>query len=127
MAIEFKVPELGENIQSGDVVNILVREGTGDRGQSRGPSSWKPKRRSSNCPVPHAGKVTKIHVKKGDRVKVGQALLTLEAGQIAGVGSPSPQYQGPRPPPSDANNSTVQSQGPPKLQPNRRWPQQQPA
>ena len=27
MAIDFKLPELGENITSGDVVNVLVKEG----------------------------------------------------------------------------------------------------
>ena len=27
MALEFKLPELGENIESGDVVNILVAVG----------------------------------------------------------------------------------------------------
>ena len=27
MIAEFKLPELGENITSGDVVNVLVREG----------------------------------------------------------------------------------------------------
>ena len=27
MAIDFKLPNLGENIDSGDVVNVLVKEG----------------------------------------------------------------------------------------------------
>ena len=27
MALEFKLPELGENIESGDVVNVLVSVG----------------------------------------------------------------------------------------------------
>ena len=27
MSIEFKLPELGENVTSGDVVNVLVKEG----------------------------------------------------------------------------------------------------
>ena len=35
MAIEFKLPELGENIEGGDIVNILVSEGDSvDEGQS---------------------------------------------------------------------------------------------
>ena len=27
MAIDFKVPDLGENVESGDIVNVLVKEG----------------------------------------------------------------------------------------------------
>ena len=27
MNIDFKLPELGENVESGDIVNVLVREG----------------------------------------------------------------------------------------------------
>jgi len=27
MAIDFKLPDLGENVDSGDVVNVLVKEG----------------------------------------------------------------------------------------------------
>ena len=27
MAVEFKLPELGENIEGGDVINILIKEG----------------------------------------------------------------------------------------------------
>ena len=34
-------------------------------------------------PTPHAGKITKIHVEKGSKVKVGDALLTIETGAAA--------------------------------------------
>ena len=27
MAIDFKVPDLGENVESGDIVNVMVKEG----------------------------------------------------------------------------------------------------
>ena len=27
MAIDFKVPDLGENVDSGDIVNVMVKEG----------------------------------------------------------------------------------------------------
>ena len=27
MAIEFKLPELGENIEGGDIINVLIKEG----------------------------------------------------------------------------------------------------
>jgi pyruvate/2-oxoglutarate dehydrogenase complex dihydrolipoamide acyltransferase (E2) component len=80
MAIEFKVPELGENIESGDVVNVLVREGQVIEA-NQGSFELETEKAVIELPCPHAGKVTKIHVKKGDRVKVGQTLLTIEAAE----------------------------------------------
>ncbi len=49
MSIEFKLPELGENIESGDIVNLLVRQGdtiedgNGEGGLRR--NCWETKRR----------------------------------------------------------------------------------
>lgn len=81
MAIEFKVPELGENIRSGDVVNVLVREGQVIEA-NQGVFELETEKAVIELPCPHKGKVTKIHVKKGDRVKVGQMLLTLESVDV---------------------------------------------
>ena len=50
MSIEFKLPELGENIASGDVVNVLVHEGD-QSPPTRASASWKPKRRWSKSPA----------------------------------------------------------------------------
>ena len=78
MIIEFKLPELGENIASGDIVNILVREGE-EIAANQGVVELETEKAVVEIPCPHAGKVIKIQVKKGDTVKVGQVVLTLEA------------------------------------------------
>jgi len=46
--IEFKLPELGENIEQGDLVRLMVAPGAS---VSAGQSSWnwKPTRRWSKC------------------------------------------------------------------------------
>jgi pyruvate dehydrogenase E2 component (dihydrolipoamide acetyltransferase) len=77
MATEFKLPHLGENINSGDVVSLLVHEGDAIRPQQDVVEIETDK---AVIPVPCAigGKVAKIHVKPGETVKVGQVLLTLE-------------------------------------------------
>jgi pyruvate dehydrogenase E2 component (dihydrolipoamide acetyltransferase) len=78
MSIEFKLPELGENITGGDVVNVLVREGqTIDRNQ--GIMELETDKAVIEVPCSQQGLITKLLVKKGDRVKVGQTILTLEA------------------------------------------------
>jgi len=77
MSIDFKLPELGENITSGDIVTILVHEGD-QIAANDGVVELETEKAVVEIPCPHAGKISKIHVKKGDTVKVGQTLLTLE-------------------------------------------------
>ena len=80
MNIDFKLPKLGENVESGDVVNVLVKEG--DRIEAnQGVVELETEKAIVELPCPHAGKVVKLHVKKGDRIKVGQTILTVEAGE----------------------------------------------
>ena len=76
MAIEFKLPELGENIEGGDIVNILVSEGDSvDEGQSI--VEIEAGKASMEIPSPVAGKIEKLLVSQGDTVEVGQHILTL--------------------------------------------------
>ena len=86
MTIDFKLPELGENITSGDIVNVLVARVSRLRPTTAW-SSWKRKRQWWKSPARRPARVAKIHVKKGDTVKVGQTLLTLESR--GGVPRPS--------------------------------------
>jgi pyruvate dehydrogenase E2 component (dihydrolipoamide acetyltransferase) len=78
MPIDFKLPELGENISGGDVVNVLVREGD-TIAANDGVVELETDKAVVEIPCPLAGKIVKILVKKGDKVKVGQALVAVEA------------------------------------------------
>lgn len=81
MALEFKLPELGENIESGDVVNMLVAVGdTVSEGQSL--LEIEAGKASMEIPSPAAGKITAVHVKQGDTVEVGQLAFTIDSEQI---------------------------------------------
>ena len=77
MATEFKLPDLGENIHSGDVVSLLVKEGDAIKPQQ---DVIEIETDKAVIPVPCSigGKVSKIHVKPGQTVKIGEVLLTLE-------------------------------------------------
>ena len=78
MNVEFKLPELGENVDSGDVVKVLVRKG--DRIAANDPVvELETDKAVVELPCPHSGTIVEIHVKKGDSVKVGQTLLSVEA------------------------------------------------
>lgn len=79
MANEVKLPDLGENVKSGDVVDIKVA--VGDLIQ-QGQELIEVEAEKSTLPIPAplGGKVTQILVKKGDKVKTGQTILLVEGG-----------------------------------------------
>ena len=79
MPIEFKMPDLGENIENGDVVSLLVS--VGDRIEEDQPVlELETDKAVIEVPSSTGGTVTAVHVKEGDNAAVGQLLLTLEAG-----------------------------------------------
>jgi pyruvate dehydrogenase E2 component (dihydrolipoamide acetyltransferase) len=82
MNVEFNLPELGENIESGDVVSVLVREGD-VIARNDGVVEVETDKAVVEIPCPHAGKITKVLVQKGQTIKVGQPLLTIEAEEPA--------------------------------------------
>ena len=82
MAIDFKVPDLGENVDSGDIVNVMVKEG--DEIQAdQSVMEIETGKAVVELPCPHAGRITKIFVQKGAKVKVGDPLLTVDGAGAA--------------------------------------------
>src|SRR5688500_13067211 len=82
MAIDFTRPELGETITSGDVVNVLVKEGDVIEA-NQGVVELETDKAVIEVPAPHAGKVTKVHVQKKQTVEVGQPLISIETDEKA--------------------------------------------
>lgn len=93
MAFDFNLPDLGENIKSGDVVNVLVREG--DVIAANQPVvEIETDKAVVEVPCPQGGRVAKIHVKQGDSVPIGGVLVTVEAD---GAAAPAPAAVKPAP------------------------------
>jgi len=89
MATEFKLPDLGENIASGDVVTVFVSEGDVVKpGQAL--LEVETDKAVIEVPCPPGGRVAKVLVKKGDTVKVGQPLVLLEAAAAGGAPEAKP-------------------------------------
>jgi pyruvate dehydrogenase E2 component (dihydrolipoamide acetyltransferase) len=92
--IEFKLPELGENIEQGDLVRLMVAPGAS---VSAGQSVMELETDKAVVEVPSSvsGTVQEIRVKEGDKVKVGQVIFTVENGAGAkaadSAASPTPQ------------------------------------
>ena len=101
---DFTLPELGENIEAGDVLNVLVKVGdTVARDQAV--LELETDKATIEVPSSLAGKVTAIKVKAGDKVKVGQAILSLEDNGVPASAAPpkaAPVASPPQPPPPEA-------------------------
>ena len=94
MATEFKLPDLGENIASGDVVSVHVAEGDVIKpGQAI--LEVETDKAVIEVPCPPGGLIAKVLVKKGDTVKVGQALVLLDAAGTAPAKAPPPASPAP--------------------------------
>lgn len=110
MAQEFKLPDLGENIESGDVVTLLVAEGDEIRA-GQNVVEIETDKATVEVPCPLAGTVTKIHVKPGDTVPVGGAILSIESvgsGQKSAPAKQPPAEQPSAPPPQRAERPAAQ-------------------
>jgi len=79
MATEFKLPELGENIEAADVVNVLVSEGDIIK-FDQAILEIETDKATIEVPSSIEGRVTKLLVKVGDKVKVGATILLVDEG-----------------------------------------------
>ncbi|MBI1926443.1 2-oxo acid dehydrogenase subunit E2 [Candidatus Poribacteria bacterium] len=77
MEKEFTLPELGENIESGDIVNILVS--VGDTIQKEQPVvEIETDKAAIEVPSSMGGVVKAIYMKVGEKAQVGQPILSVE-------------------------------------------------
>jgi pyruvate dehydrogenase E2 component (dihydrolipoamide acetyltransferase) len=93
MATEFKLPELGENIESGDLVRLMIKPGATI---AEGDPVMELETDKAVVEVPSSvtGTVGEIRVKEGDKLKVGQVIFTVENGASA---SAKPASKTPQP------------------------------
>ena len=86
--IEFKLPELGENIEQGDLVRLMVAPGAA---VSAGQSVMELETDKAVVEVPSSvsGTVQEIRVKEGDKIKVGQVIFTVDGADAKSSSAPS--------------------------------------
>ncbi|MBI2486941.1 MAG: 2-oxo acid dehydrogenase subunit E2 [Deltaproteobacteria bacterium] len=79
MVTEFRLPELGEDIDSGDVISVLIK--AGDTVAEEQPvMEIETDKATIEVPAPVSGTIKEIHVEAGTKVKVGQLLFTIDEG-----------------------------------------------
>ncbi len=79
-SIQFNLPDLGENIEAGEVLSVLVN--AGDQLEENQPVvELETDKAVIEVPSSVSGRVTEVHVSQGDRAAVGQLILTLTQTQ----------------------------------------------
>lgn len=106
MATEFKLPELGEDVESGQVTRVLVQPGdTIEVDQSV--IELETDKATVEVPSGVAGKVTEVRVNEGDEIRSGDVILTVE---VAGAGPAAPE----EPTEAVAEEARPEPEAPPK-------------
>ncbi|MGD9651378.1 MAG: 2-oxo acid dehydrogenase subunit E2 [Candidatus Dadabacteria bacterium] len=83
MAIEFKLPDLGEDIETGDVTTVYVS--AGDKvTKDQALMELETDKAALEIPSPADGVIKEVHVKSGETIKVGQLLVTIDDGEGGG-------------------------------------------
>src|SRR5215216_5161484 len=88
MASQIKLPNLGENIESGDVLTIFVSEGDVVKA-NQDLLEVETDKATMPVPAPQAGKITKVLVKEGDTIEIGAPIMEFEASGAEGKSSKS--------------------------------------
>ena len=115
----FALPELGESIESGDVVQVLVA--VGDQiAAEQSVLEIETDKAVVEVPSPVGGSVTAIHVAAGDKAAVGQLIVTLETDGAASANTEPPAVEAPPavepaavPPPIETPAPAVRDAAPP--------------
>ncbi|MGA9553406.1 MAG: biotin/lipoyl-containing protein, partial [Candidatus Sulfotelmatobacter sp.] len=87
LVIEFKLPALGENIEQGDLVRLMIAPGaTVNEGQAV--MELETDKAVVEVPSSVSGTVKEILVKEGEKIKVGQVVFTADSN---GAAAPVPE------------------------------------
>ncbi|HEX7358440.1 MAG TPA: 2-oxo acid dehydrogenase subunit E2, partial [Ignavibacteriaceae bacterium] len=79
---EFRLPDLGENIESADVVNVLVKAGDNVE-KDQAILEIETDKATIEVPSTLAGKVVEVLIKAGDKAKVGEVMMKVETSDAA--------------------------------------------
>jgi pyruvate dehydrogenase E2 component (dihydrolipoamide acetyltransferase) len=95
MQTEFKIPDLGENIEGGDVVSVLVAKGDEIK-EDQTIIELETDKAVVEVPSSISGKIIDVHISEGDSATIGQLLITVET-ENKSIENPEPDSHTPQP------------------------------
>ena len=128
--IEFKLPALGENIEQGDLVRLMIAPGAAVK-EGQAVMELETDKAVVEVPSSVSGTVKEIRVKEGDKIKVGQVIFTADSNGSAASADSARQAAPPKTAPvvapeakdsvpSPSPKTAAESKTPPS-QPAPRW------
>jgi pyruvate dehydrogenase E2 component (dihydrolipoamide acetyltransferase) len=105
---EFKLPDIGEGVAEGEIVNWLVQAGD-DVAENQEMVEVMTDKATVTIGAPKAGKVSELRFKVGETVPVGQVLVVFETGGGETAASPPPAAPAPAPAPAPKSEGPVAS------------------
>lgn len=84
--MEFKLPDIGEGVVEGELIQWLVKEGDVVESDQAVVEVMTDKA-TVEVPVPSGGKITSLKASEGDMIKVGQVLAELDSDASASASS----------------------------------------
>ncbi len=122
MPTEIKLPNLGDGIDTGDVLELLVKEGD-VIAKDQGIVELETGKATLQVPSSAAGKILKVHIQPGQTIPVGATLLTLDAAEAKADREQGTRDRGQEPgerpakkPAGAPKSSQAPSEAPPKVE-----------
>jgi pyruvate dehydrogenase E2 component (dihydrolipoamide acetyltransferase) len=105
MSRDFRLPDLGEGLTEAEIVSVLVAEGEEIK-EDQAVLVVETEKAQVELPSPFGGRVDRVHVRSGQRVKVGAVLLSFaDAGGASRSASSSAAPAPAAPPPASAGRA----------------------
>jgi len=111
MPTELKLPELGENITAGDVVRVLVKPGD-TIAKDQAVIELETDKATIEVPSSVAGVVKDVQVKAGEKIKVGQTILTVDGDAAAAAKADGPKPAAEPAKPGESSKSAEPDEAP---------------
>ena len=86
--MDLKLPRLGEGADSAVVINVFVKEGD-TVAKDQAVIELENEKAVASIPATEGGVVTKVYVKAGDKISIGQRILTTGGGAAASAPTPA--------------------------------------
>jgi len=104
MAVEFRLPDLGDSVTSGEVISVLVSVGD-EVGRDQPVIELETDKAVIEVPCTVSGRVSQLHVGQGDTAAVDQVMLTIDesppshsdAGAVPAEPADAPLQSAPEP------------------------------
>src|SRR3982751_5677538 len=116
MTTQVKLPKVGDDIDSADILEVFVKEGDVVQ-QGQNIVEVETGKATVVIESTQSGKVSKIHVQAGQSVPVGGDLISVEAEAGTGVEKPAPPAEKPKGERAEKAEKTATKESKPKPTP----------